>query len=62
MTTQENLTKVDTPDYMPEETGDLQKINVAAPEPVQLDFFKWLDNNTKREKGKSFYQWLSDLL
>ena len=51
-----------TTDYMPEEINDLQEINVAAPEPVQLDFFKWLDNQTSREKGKSFYQWLSDSL
>ena len=47
---------------MPEEINDLQEINVAAPEPVQLDFFKWLDNETSKEKGKSFYQWLSDSL
>ena len=49
-------------DYMPEEINDLQEINVAAQEPVQLDFFKWLDNETSKEKGKSFYQWLSDSL
>ena len=45
-----------------EETGDLQTINVAPNEPVQLDFFNWMDSKTQKEKGKSFYQWLSDLL
>ena len=54
--------EINETDYMPEEINDLQEINVAAPEPVQLDFFKWLDNQTLREKGKSFYQWLSDSL
>tara|TARA_B100000424_G_scaffold159486_1_gene122067 strand:- start:39 stop:215 length:177 start_codon:yes stop_codon:yes gene_type:complete len=54
--------EINETDYMPEEINDLQEINVAAQEPVQLDFFKWLDNQTAREKGKSFYQWLSDSL
>tara|TARA_R100001510_G_C7649574_1_gene207009 strand:- start:1449 stop:1637 length:189 start_codon:yes stop_codon:yes gene_type:complete len=62
MTTHQDLTETKELDYMPEEIGDLQKINVAAPEPVQLDFFNWVDTNTKKEKGKSFYQWLSDML
>tara|TARA_E500000318_G_scaffold34564_1_gene33861 strand:- start:655 stop:843 length:189 start_codon:yes stop_codon:yes gene_type:complete len=62
MPTHEDLTKADTPNYMPEETGDLQTINVAPNEPVQLDFFNWMDSKTQKEKGKSFYQWLSDLL
>ena len=54
--------EINETDYMPEEINDLQEINVAAPEPVQLDFFKWLDKETSKEKGKSFYQWLSDSL
>ena len=54
--------EINETDYMPEEINDLKEINVAAPEPVQLDFFKWLDNETSKEKGKSFYQWLSDSL
>ena len=54
--------EINETDYMPEEINDLQEINVAAPEPVQLDFFKWLDNETSKEKGKSIYQWLSDSL
>ena len=54
--------EINETDYMPEEINDLQEINVAASEAVQLDFFKWLDNQTAREKGKSFYQWLSDSL
>ena len=54
--------EINETDYTPEEINDLQEINVAAEEPVQLDFFKWLDNQTAREKGKSFYQWLSDSL
>ena len=54
--------EINEADYMPEEINALQEINVAAPEPVQLDFFKWLDNETSKEKGKSFYQWLSDSL
>ena len=54
--------EINETDYMPEEINDLQEINVAAPEPVQLDFFKWLHNETSKEKGKSFYQWLSDSL
>ena len=54
--------EINETDYMPEEINDLQEINVAAPEPVQLDFFKWLDNETSKENGKSCYQWLSDSL
>ena len=61
MTTQEDLTEIRSAKTQ-EETGDLQKINVAPNEPVQLDFFNWMDSKTKKEKGKSFYQWLSDLL
>tara|TARA_R100000995_G_C3386391_1_gene78368 strand:+ start:290 stop:475 length:186 start_codon:yes stop_codon:yes gene_type:complete len=61
MTTQEDLTEMRSAKTQ-EEIGDLQKINVAPNEPVQLDFFNWMDSKTQKEKGKSFYQWLSDLL
>ena len=42
--------------------GDLQTINTTMSEPVQLNFFSWLDKHTSKEKGKSFYKWLSDSL
>ena len=61
MPTHEDLTEIRSA-KTPEETGDLQTINVAPSEPVQLDFFNWMDSKTQKEKGKSFYQWLSDLL
>ena len=43
------------------ETNDLQKINVASSEIAQptQSFFKWLDNITSKEKGKSFFSWLN---
>jgi len=61
MPTHEDLTEMRSAKTQ-EETGDLQTINVAPNEPVQLDFFNWMDSKTQKEKGKSFYQWLSDLL
>ena len=42
--------------------GDLQTINTTTSEPAQLNFFSWLDKHTSKEKGKSFYKWLSDSL
>ena len=43
--------------------GDLQTINTTTTsEPAQLNFFSWLDKHTSKEKGKSFYNWLSDSL
>ena len=42
---------------------DLQTINTATTtEPAQLNFFSWLDKHASKEKGKSFYKWLSDSL
>tara|TARA_A100001015_G_C14970475_1_gene704879 strand:+ start:342 stop:527 length:186 start_codon:yes stop_codon:yes gene_type:complete len=61
MPTHEDLTEMRSAKTQ-EETGDLQTINVVPNEPVQLDFFNWMDSKTQKEKGKSFYQWLSDLL
>lgn len=31
-------------------------------EPPQLNFFEWINEHTSKEKGKSFYQWLSEVL
>ena len=51
METKEQIEDID------KEIRDLQEINT---EPAQLDFFGWIDSHTSKEKGKSFYSWLSN--
>ena len=51
----------DTIENENDETNDLQKINVASKEITQpmMPFFDWLENITSKEKGKSFFSWLT---
>jgi len=56
------MAEQETTEITEEVKDDLQTINTATSEPAQLNFFSWLDKHTSKEKGKSFYKWLSDSL
>ena len=57
------MAEKETIEIKEEVKDDLQTINTTTTsEPAQLNFFSWLDKHTSKEKGKSFYNWLSDSL